>query len=67
MLGGSGTLAEIKAKAREIGYRSDGISGELEGLRSRRVVESTFPNDGSVTNVVWKLTGEEMRWNVVTE
>jgi hypothetical protein len=67
MLEGAGTLAEIKANAKEIGHRPEGISGKLASLRSWRVVEATFPKDGRVTNAVWRLTGEEMSWNVVTE
>jgi hypothetical protein len=67
MLGGAGTLAEIKAKAIEIGHRTDGISGELAGLRSWRVVEATFPKYGSATNAVWRLTGEQIIWNVVAD
>ena len=58
MLGGAGTLAEIKANAKEIGHRPEGISRKLARLRSWRVVEATFPKDGRISNAVWRLTGD---------
>jgi hypothetical protein len=65
-LDGSATYAEIKANVIEPGEDPDGSGRSLRGLERWRVGEAIGDRHREGDVIVWRLTGEEISWNAVT-
>ncbi len=64
-LGGEASIRQMRLRAKELGYSSDGIYQELRNLRRWYVVEALHSKGGRFDDTVWKITGN-FEFNVIS-